>query len=63
MNKYKVYYKYRDKKFQIEIEANNKHEAEDTVLNFIEIIAVKLSQGKESKDDKSFEDLFKTFFK
>jgi hypothetical protein len=47
MNKYKVFFTYRDKKYQVEVEAPNETDAECHVLNYVQVLEVRLIEGVE----------------
>lgn len=65
-NKYRVYFKCFGEKKRMDVEAIDKYEAEQIVMDKIEIIYTKLIEGHEKPREKfempdQFKDIFKGF--
>jgi len=55
MNKYEVYYIWRDKKFREIVEAKDKYAAENIIIDKLEIVKVELREGTEPEQNKNYD--------
>jgi len=53
MNKYKVYFQFNGKKMAMEVEADDRYDAENIVYDKLKIDAVKLIEGSEPSKESN----------